>query len=93
MILECSFDELVENVWSEQLVYISAWKIVCEWLKDGISVCSGHLKQSSDTPPDPRLCRTHPTVHLNQCFQLARQCALDIGRVHQCRVPLALPYI
>ena len=84
----------MENVQSKQLVYIGTWKIVCEWLKDVIvSVTCGHLKQSLGAPPDPRLCHTHPTVHLNQCFQLAHQCALDIDTVHRHQVPLALPYI
>ena len=32
MILECSLDCLVEEVWGEKFVYIRSWEVGCEWL-------------------------------------------------------------
>jgi tRNA-binding EMAP/Myf-like protein len=38
MILERSFDNLVENIWCDEFMYIGAWKIICEWLKSHLKL-------------------------------------------------------
>jgi hypothetical protein len=34
MIFKDSFDELMQNIWSEQLMDIGTGEVVCEWLQD-----------------------------------------------------------
>jgi len=37
MVFESSLDELMEDVWGNQLVDVCSWKIVCKWLDNYVS--------------------------------------------------------
>jgi hypothetical protein len=56
MILECSLDDLMKEVWAEKFVDICTGKAGREWLGSKVSTCSGESEggqctRKSDTIP------------------------------------------
>ena len=45
MVLKCAFDELMQEIGTEQLVYVRAWKIIGEWLENN---AGSHIPDMSD---------------------------------------------
>jgi len=33
MVLECSLDQLMQQIWQDHLIYVAAWEVSSEWLK------------------------------------------------------------
>lgn len=34
MVLKCSFDQLMKQIWGDKFVNICTFEIICKWLKD-----------------------------------------------------------
>lgn len=41
MVLERAFNQLMKNIRRKELVDISAWKIICKWLKEASQLADG----------------------------------------------------